>query len=160
VKVAGSHQIYNYSGPTTGKKQVVEEPYKDVVAEEPPPPTQVAPNALWNELDESRKLVKMEKNVMNDYVGHYLFARLKFIRGSGNGINLEYSTMKKSICTLVMTGCHQQHLAGGMLWWSVAKKQTINEIKRLRNDATKNMKTLFLGKYNHNRNTSSTECNY
>jgi hypothetical protein len=48
-----------------------------------------------------------------------------------------------------MAGCHQLHSSEGMVWWGVARKQTVNEIKRLRNDASKILKTAFLGK-NHN----------
>jgi hypothetical protein len=44
-----------------------------------------------------------------------------------------------------MYGCHQEHSPEGMLWWAIAKKQTVNEIKRLRNDASKNLKSAFLG---------------
>ncbi len=107
-------------------------------------PTNKAPNAIWNNIENQMQEVKMEKTAVHDFVTNYLFPRLKFMRGTG--VNLEYSTEKKSICGLVMAGCHQEHSTDGMRWWGTAKKQTINEIKRLRNDASKNLKISFLGK--------------
>jgi hypothetical protein len=91
--------------------------------------------------------VKIEKTAVHDFVTNYLFPWLKFLRGAG--VSLEYSTETKSICGLVMAGCHQKHSTEGMRWWGTAKKQTINEIKRLRNNASKNLKISFLGKCVH-----------
>ena len=106
--------------------------------------THHAPNAIWNDIDNQMQEVKVEKTAVHDFVSNYLFPKLKFVLGAG--INLEYSTQPKSICSLVMAGCHQDHSTEGLMWWGTAKKQTINEIKRLRNDASKNLKIAFLGK--------------
>ena len=110
----------------------------------PDVPTDNAPNAIWKNIDNQMQEVKVEKTAVHDFVSNFLFPKLKFLRGAG--INMEYSTETKSICGLVMAGCHQAHSTEGMRWWGTAKKQTINEIKRLRNDASKNLKISFLGK--------------
>ena len=107
-------------------------------------PANNAPKAIWNNIENQMQEVKIEKTAVHDFVSNYLFPKLKFLRGAG--INLEYSSEAKSICGLVMAGCHQEHSTDGMMWWGTAKKQTINEIKRLRNDASKNLKISFLGK--------------
>jgi hypothetical protein len=104
-----------------------------------------APKAIWSNIDNQMQEVKIEKTAVHDFVSHYLFPKLKFLRGAG--VNLEYSTKTNSICGLVMAGCHQEHSTEGMMWWGTAKKQTISEIKRLRNDASKNLKISFLGKF-------------
>jgi hypothetical protein len=85
------------------------------------------------------------KTAVHDFVANYLFPKLKFVRGTAV-VNMEYSTDTKSLCALVMARCHQEHSAEGMIWWATAWKQTIQEKKRLRNDASKNLKTAFLGK--------------
>ena len=104
------------------------------------------PLALWKTIDDSMKQVKVEKTAVHDFVANYLFPKLKFVRGTAV-VNMEYSTDAKSLCALVMAGSHQEHSAEGMIWWAIARKQTIQEIKRLRNDASKNLKTAFLGKW-------------
>ena len=104
-----------------------------------------APLAVWNTIDESMKEVKVEKTAVHDFIVNYLFPKLKFVRGAAV-INMDYSTDKKIICGLVMAGCHQEHSTKGMIWRAIARKQTIQEIKRLQNDASKNLKPAFLGK--------------
>jgi hypothetical protein len=112
-----------------------------------PTPPKPQPNTVWKDIDENMKQVKVEKTAVHDFVSNYLFPKLKFVRGSG--VNMDYSTEPRSICSLVMAGCHQIHSSEGMVWWGFARKQTVNEIKRLRNDASKTLKRAFLGK-NHN----------
>ena len=91
------------------------------------------------------KQVTVEKTAVHDFVANYIFPKLKFVRGTAV-VNMEYLTDTKSLCGLVMSGCHQEHSAEGMIWWGIARKQTIQEIKSLRNNASKNLKTAFLGK--------------
>ena len=105
---------------------------------------QVAPNQRWSNIEAQLKMVTFDKTAVHDFVATTIFPKLKFI--AGTDITMQYSTDKKTMCTLVMNGCNQEHSKAGMIWWETARKQTIMEIKRLRNDATKNMKAAFIGK--------------
>jgi hypothetical protein len=140
-------RVYEYSLGTSHKQQQAVERIDDgadqIIIQ--PPVHRDPPLAVWNTIDESMKQVKVEKTAVHDFVANYLFPKLKFVRGTA-GVNMEYSTDARSLCALVMAGCHQEHSAEGMIWWASARKQTIQEIKRLRNDASKNLKTTFLGK--------------
>ena len=140
-------RLYQYSVPTrTTQKQGVER--TDNVDDDESiqqPIHKEAPSSLWKTIDASMKQVKVEKTAVHEFVANYLFPKLKFVRGTAV-VNMEYSTDTKSLCALAMAGCHQEHSAEGMIWWAIARKQTIQEIKRLRNDASKNLKTAFLGK--------------
>jgi hypothetical protein len=49
-----------------------------------------APKAIWSNIDNQMQEVKIEKTAVHDFVSHYLFPKLKFLRGAG--VNLEYST--------------------------------------------------------------------
>ena len=147
LKQNQSHNMYNYEMTTSARQSG-----RMTTLETQPgrnqhsfTPSNNAPKAIWNSIENQMKEVKMEKTAVHDFVSNYLFPKLKFLRGAG--INLEYSSEAKSICGLVMAGCHQEHSTEGMMWWGTAKKQTINEIKRLRNDASKNLKISFLGKF-------------
>ncbi len=124
-----------------GMEQTYEE--EEATVATAPSPTN-APLAIWTKIDESMKQVKVEKTAVHDFVANYLFPKLKFVRGSK--VTMDYSTDTRSICALVMQGCHQEHSAEGMIWWAIARKQTVQEIKRLRNDASKNLKVAFTGK--------------
>ena len=140
-------RLYEYSLATTPRRQQQVERTDDF---NDPNSTQQtvnreSPQALWKTIDESMKQVKVEKTAVHDFVANYLFPKLKFVRGT-SVVNMDYSTDTKSLCALVMSGCHQEHSAEGMIWWAIARKQTIQEIKRLRNDASKNLKSAFLGK--------------
>ena len=140
-----SHQTYHYQANTHARNnEITTMETQPGVNRGSSSPSNNTPNAIWNNIDNQMQEVKVEKTAVHDYVSNYLFPKLKFLRGPG--VNLEYSTMTKSICGLVMAGCHQEHSTEGILWWSTAKKQTVNEIKRLRNDASKNLKISFLGK--------------
>ena len=141
-------RTYVYTLPASSSKRQQEVERTD--NREEPSSTQTpilreTPMALWKTIDDSMKQVKVEKTAVHDFVANYLFPKLKFVRGTAV-VNMEYSTDTKSLCALVMAGCHQEHSAEGMIWWATARKQTIQEIKRLRNDASKNLKTAFLGK--------------
>jgi hypothetical protein len=141
-------RTYVYTLPASSSKRQHEVERTD--NREEPSSTQLpglreTPMALWKTIDDSMKQVKVEKTAVHDFVANYLFPKLKFVRGTAV-VNMEYSTDTKSLCALVMAGCHQEHSAEGMIWWATARKQTIQEIKRLRNDASKNLKTAFLGK--------------
>jgi hypothetical protein len=143
-------RVYTYTVENKRNKQsMVERTDDNDATTDITPVNKVAPNALWTGIEESMKQVKVEKTAVHDFVSNYLFPKLKFVRGSG--LNMDYSTEDRSICALVMNGCHQAHSTEGIIWWGIARKQTIKEIKRLRNDASKNLKTAFLGKYNRNR---------
>jgi hypothetical protein len=137
--------VYTYDVDTAAKRnQVVTRTDRDNKTRKPSPKmVKTTPNAIWADIDDNMKQVKVEKTAVHEFVANYLFPKLKFVRGSA--VMMNYSTDKKSICALVMYGCHQQHSPEGMLWWAIAKKQTVNEIKRLRNDASKNLKSAFLG---------------
>jgi hypothetical protein len=74
---------------------------------------------------------------VHDFVSACVFPKLKFV--SGTDVTMQYSTAEKILCTLVMEGCNQVHTRVGMIWWKTAKKQTLTEIKNLRNGATKNI---------------------
>jgi hypothetical protein len=141
-------RTYVYTLPVSSSKRQQEVERTD--DREDPSSTQLpvlreTPLALWKTIDDSMKQVKVEKTAVHDFVANYLFPKLKFVRGTAV-VNMEYSTDTRSLCALVMAGCHQEHSAEGMIWWATARKQTIQEIKRLRNDASKNLKTAFLGK--------------
>jgi hypothetical protein len=75
------------------------------------------------------KQVKVIKTAVHDFVSNYLFPKLKFVRGTT--VNMHYLTDTKSLCSaLVMDGCHQEHSPPeGMIWWAIARKQTIHQIK-------------------------------
>ena len=141
-------RVYEYSLPVSSSKRQQEVERTD--NREDPSSTQSpvlreTPMALWKTIDDSMKQVKVEKTAVHDFVANYLFPKLKFVRGTAV-VNMEYSTDTRSLCALVMAGCHQEHSTEGMIWGATARKQTIQEIKRLRNDASKNLKTAFLGK--------------
>jgi hypothetical protein len=141
-------RVYTYQVATTNNTQMnLQRTDSDRPRSSRPTPPKPQPNTVWKDIDENMKQVKVEKTAVHDFVSNYLFPKLKFVRGSG--VNMDYSTEPRSICSLVMAGCHQIHSSEGMVWWGVARKQTINEIKRLRNDASKTLKRAFLGK-NHN----------
>ena len=143
----GRSREYNFATTQDGRHQVaITRTDRNTSTPESATTTQpMPPNAMWRALNKSQDQVKVEKTAVNDFVSNYLFPRLKFIRGAM--VNLDYSEDTKSICGLVMKGCHQQPSPEGRLWWAMGKKQTINDIKRLRNDASKNMKHEFLGKF-------------
>ena len=148
-KAAKKHRTYNYTVENTLRsnqrvERLIDDEDNDDSTTDTTAQNKLTPSAIWTGIDESMKQVKVEKTAVHDFVANSLFPKLKFIRGSG--LTLDYSTEPKTICSMVMTGCHQEHLAEGMIWWAIARKQTINEIKRLRNDATKNLKIAFLGK--------------
>lgn len=103
-----------------------------------------SPNVRWTEIDHQMKKVIIDKTGVAEYVVSTVFPKLKFITGSG--MTMDYSTDKRTICSLVLAGCNQVHSKNGIIWWETAKKQVTTEIKRLRNDATKSMKTAFMGK--------------
>jgi hypothetical protein len=103
----------------------------------------ITPRTRWTNIDADLHLATFDKTAVHDFVNTSLFPKLKFI--AGTDISWGYSTEKKTICRLVMEGCNQAPSQSGMIWWETARKQTMVEIKRLRNDATKNMKATFLG---------------
>mgnify|MGYP000220184483 FL=1 len=105
---------------------------------------QQGPSYRWNKIDDEMKLVTIDKTSVAEFVITSVFPKLKFITGAG--INLDYCSDKRSICSLVLAGCNKVHSKEGIIWWETAKKQVTMEIKRLRNDATKSMKYAFLGK--------------
>jgi hypothetical protein len=105
---------------------------------------QQSPSYRWKKIDDQMKQVTIDKTSVAEFVVTCLFPKLKFITGSG--INMDYSSDRRSICSLVIMGCNKVHSKEGMIWWETAKKQVTTEIKRLRNDATKSMKFAFLGK--------------
>ena len=107
----------------------------------------VPAKVLWTTIDESLKKVKVEKTAVHNFIASTVFPKLKFITGGGT-ITMNYLSNPRSICSLIMAGCHQCHTPEGMIWWAVAKKQTELEINRLRNDASKNMKAAFTGTSN------------
>jgi hypothetical protein len=109
-----------------------------------PTPSPVLPHERWNSIDANIQLATFDKSAVHDFVQTSLFPKLKFV--SGTDITMQYSTDKRTLCTLVMEGCNQVHSKAGIIWWETAKKQALTEIRRLRNDATKNMKATFLGK--------------
>jgi hypothetical protein len=141
-------RVYTYQVATTNNTQLnLQRTDSERPRSSRPTPPKPQPNTVWKDIDENMKQVKVEKTAVHDFVSNNLFPKLKFVRGSG--VNMDYSTEPRSICSLVMAGCHQIHSSEGMVWWGVARKQTVNEIKRLRNDASKTLKRAFLGK---NRN--------
>jgi hypothetical protein len=113
----------------------------------------LAPKLRWNQIEEQLQMEMMDKTAVQYFVMTTLFPKLKFITGSD--VTMEYLTADKTVCKLVMTGCNQVHSKAGMVWWETAKKQTMTAIKRQCNDATKNMKSAFMGKLG-NRQIQST----
>jgi hypothetical protein len=105
--------------------------------------SKISPNYRWLQIDHDMKQVTIDKTAVADFVVSSVFPKLKFITGAG--IDLGYTEDRQSICSLILAGCHKVHSKEGMIWWETAKKKTASEIKRLRNDATKSMKSAFLG---------------
>jgi len=146
TKAKQKNRSYTYEVQT--KKQPKQTVARTDVDYEEPAPTvakdRLRPNAIWGNIDESMKQVRVEKTAVHEFVANSLFPKLKFLRGSN--VQMDYSIEKRSICCMVMEGCNQEHSPAGMMWWAIARKQTMTEIKRLRNDASKNLKVAFMGK--------------
>jgi hypothetical protein len=88
-------------------------------------------------------MAAFDKTPVHDFLSACVFPKLKFV--SGTDVTMQYSTEKKTLCNPVMEGCNQVHNRAGMIWWEIVEKQTLTEIKLLRNDATNNMKVSFMG---------------
>ena len=109
-----------------------------------PTPSPVLPHERWSSIEANLQLATFDKTAVHDFVQASLFPKLKFV--AGTDITMQYSTEKRTLCNLVMEGCNKEHSKAGMVWWETAKKQAWTEIRRLRNNATKNMKATFLGR--------------
>lgn len=109
-----------------------------------PAPSPVLPRERWSSIEANLHLATFDKTAVHDFVQTSLFPKLKFV--AGTDITMQYSTEKRTLCNLVMKGCNKEPSRAGIIWWETAKKQALTEIRRLRNDATKNMKATFLGR--------------
>ena len=115
-KAKKKKRVYEYSLPSNPKRTqaVTRTDDRDDPIATQQPVVRENPLALWKTIDDSMKQVKVEKTAVHDFVANYLFPKLKFVRGT-TIVNMEYSTDARSLCALVMAGCHQEHSAEGMI---------------------------------------------
>jgi hypothetical protein len=77
-------------------------------------PSPVLAHERWSSFDANLHLATFDKTAVHDFVQTSLFPKLKFV--SGTDITMQYSTEKRTLCTLVMEGCNQVHSRAGMIW--------------------------------------------
>ena len=104
----------------------------------------VTPKGRWNNIDDELRMAILDSSALHSFVVNKVFPKLKFVAATGT--MMEYSPEPRTLCSLIMKGCNKMHDKAGIVWWENAKKKILTEIKRLQNDATKNMKKAFLGK--------------